>query len=65
VRICRQAGFESVRFFTDYGCIPKLTALTWQQVSFGILTGVRCSDNVLCIAQKPSGKIPSAVNGSF
>jgi 2-polyprenyl-3-methyl-5-hydroxy-6-metoxy-1,4-benzoquinol methylase len=53
-RILSEAGFSSVRFeFTDSGALPKLTAATWQQVSFGLLKGRRFSDNVIAIARKP------------
>jgi 2-polyprenyl-3-methyl-5-hydroxy-6-metoxy-1,4-benzoquinol methylase len=53
MRILTEAGFSGVRFeFTDSGALPKLTAATWQQVSFGLLKGRRFSDNVIAIARK-------------
>jgi 2-polyprenyl-3-methyl-5-hydroxy-6-metoxy-1,4-benzoquinol methylase len=53
MRILGEAGFSGVRFeFTDSGALPKLTAATWQQVSFGLLKGRRFSDNVIAIARK-------------
>ena len=53
-RILGEAGFEGIDFhFTHHGLVPKLTALTWQQVSFGLLRGVRYSDNTVCTARKP------------
>lgn len=56
-RILQEAGFESPRFtYTDHGDLPKLTKITWQAVSFGLLKGARFSDNLLCIAKKPKIK---------
>lgn len=52
-RILTEAGFARIEFaFTNHGALPKLTALTWQQVSLGLLHGVRFSDNVVCTAHK-------------
>jgi 2-polyprenyl-3-methyl-5-hydroxy-6-metoxy-1,4-benzoquinol methylase len=49
-----EAGFAKPYFrFTNRGALPKVTALSWQQISFGILKGLRYSDNVLAIGQKP------------
>lgn len=54
-RVLREAGFDGVEFsFTDCGSLPKLTRMTWQRLSFGRLKGLRYSDNLLCIARKPS-----------
>ena len=56
-RICREVGFENVEFtFTGHGAIPCFTKWTWQKVSFGLLDGVRFSDNLVCIARKPARK---------
>lgn len=53
-RICDEAGFMNVGFhFTDRGCLPKWTSLTWQSVSGNLLKGLRYSDNIICVAQKP------------
>jgi hypothetical protein len=44
-----------VRFhFTDHGGLPKLPAVSWQQVSLGLLKGCRFSDNVIAIAKAPT-----------
>lgn len=52
-RILNEAGFSGVRFeFTNQGGIPKLPVVNWQQVSFGVLKGLRFSDNVIAIAVK-------------
>lgn len=52
-RIMREAGFEHLDFrFTNHGCIPKLTSMTWQRASFGKLRGLRYSDNIVCIGRK-------------
>ena len=41
-RILTEAGFSGVRFhFTNSGGLPKLPAITWQQVSFNLLRGCR------------------------
>jgi 2-polyprenyl-3-methyl-5-hydroxy-6-metoxy-1,4-benzoquinol methylase len=40
-------------FYSDHGVVPKLTAVTWQQVSGGRLRGLRFSDNVGCVARRP------------
>jgi 2-polyprenyl-3-methyl-5-hydroxy-6-metoxy-1,4-benzoquinol methylase len=54
-RIMAEAGFERVEFlFTDWGCIPRFTRSTWQQISHGKLKGLRYSDNVICCARKPT-----------
>jgi 2-polyprenyl-3-methyl-5-hydroxy-6-metoxy-1,4-benzoquinol methylase len=56
MRLLGEAGFSDVRFeFTDSGRLPKLTAATWQQVSFGLLKGRRFSDNVIATARKQAG----------
>lgn len=53
-RIANEAGFQGVHFFASgSGLLPKLTSLTWQQVSMSWLRGVRFSDNIGMIATKP------------
>lgn len=53
-RILQEAGFQAPRFFfSDCGTIPKLRRITWQRVSWGGLSGLRFSDNVLAVARKP------------
>jgi 2-polyprenyl-3-methyl-5-hydroxy-6-metoxy-1,4-benzoquinol methylase len=53
-RIFTEAGFTPPAFhFTDEGGIPGKPAVTWQQISFGLLNGLRFSDNFLAIATKP------------
>lgn len=50
-RILNEAGFSGVRFrFTDSGGLPRLPAVSWQQVSFGLLKGRRFSDNIIATA---------------
>jgi 2-polyprenyl-3-methyl-5-hydroxy-6-metoxy-1,4-benzoquinol methylase len=47
-RILSEAGFSGVRFhFTDFGGLPKMPAVTWQQVSFRLFKGRRFSDNLI------------------
>jgi 2-polyprenyl-3-methyl-5-hydroxy-6-metoxy-1,4-benzoquinol methylase len=50
-RALREAGLEPTRFFfTDEGVVPRLTHVTWQQLSRGRLRGLRFSDNLGCVA---------------
>jgi 2-polyprenyl-3-methyl-5-hydroxy-6-metoxy-1,4-benzoquinol methylase len=53
-RILQEAGFQAPRFFfSDCGVIPRLRRIRWQSVSWGVLGGLRFSDNVLAVARKP------------
>lgn len=55
MRVLTEAGFAPPRFFfTDHGDVPRLTRLTWQRLSRGRLRGLRYSDNVGCVAVRPS-----------
>lgn len=57
LRVLVEAGFEPIGFrFTDRGKLPGLPTRTWQEFSFGILRGVRFSNNLLVSARKPSTK---------
>lgn len=52
-RICSETGFELKGiYYSGHGLIPKLTWLTWQGLSFGILRGKRFSDCVGMLARK-------------
>jgi 2-polyprenyl-3-methyl-5-hydroxy-6-metoxy-1,4-benzoquinol methylase len=54
-RILTEAGFSEVRFhFTNHGGLPKLPAVSWQQVSLGLLKGCRFSDNLIATAKAPA-----------
>jgi 2-polyprenyl-3-methyl-5-hydroxy-6-metoxy-1,4-benzoquinol methylase len=54
-RIFREANLSAPEFyFTDYGGIPGKPSLVWQRISFGMLRGVRFSDNVVAVATKPT-----------
>lgn len=54
-RVFAQAGFEVARFFpSGSGVVPSLTHLTWQQISGGLLAGIRFSDNVGCVVRRPA-----------
>lgn len=58
-RIFREVGFNDPTFhFTDFGGLPGCPSITWQRVSLGMLAGVRFSDNVVVVANKP--RIPDA-----
>jgi 2-polyprenyl-3-methyl-5-hydroxy-6-metoxy-1,4-benzoquinol methylase len=53
-RIFAEAGLDApVFYFTGDGGIPGKPSVTWQKVSFGLLRGLRFSDNVIAVAQKP------------
>lgn len=52
-RILSEAGFRAVEFvFTDYGGVPKMPQRSYQELSFGMLKGIRYSDNLLVFANK-------------
>jgi 2-polyprenyl-3-methyl-5-hydroxy-6-metoxy-1,4-benzoquinol methylase len=56
-RALRESGLEPQHFFfTDDGSVPKLTQLTWQQLRRGRLRGLRFSDNLGCVAFKPTAE---------
>lgn len=53
-RIATEAGWIDIRLVpSDSGAIPKLTRITWQSVSFGLLRGKRWSDNLALVAKAP------------
>jgi 2-polyprenyl-3-methyl-5-hydroxy-6-metoxy-1,4-benzoquinol methylase len=52
-RIMEETGFRLLSVnFSDCGLVPRLTYLKWQSLSFGLLCGVRWSDNVVVAAKK-------------
>jgi len=53
-RIFKESGFSPVEFrFTDQGGVPGRPTLSWQKIGLGIPRGLRFSDNILALAQKP------------
>ena len=57
IRILTEAGFRDISFsYTNDGGLPGKPAITWQQVSCGLLKGRRYSDNVVCAATKAADK---------
>jgi 2-polyprenyl-3-methyl-5-hydroxy-6-metoxy-1,4-benzoquinol methylase len=53
LRILVEAGFEPLGFrFTQTGSLPGAPTRNWQQISFGILRGLRFSNNLLVSARK-------------
>lgn len=55
-RIASEAGFELAGFwFTDFGMLPKARRWSWQDLSRGLLRGLRFSDNVLAVCKRPWG----------
>jgi 2-polyprenyl-3-methyl-5-hydroxy-6-metoxy-1,4-benzoquinol methylase len=56
LRVLIEAGFEPIGFrYSDFGSLPGRPNRTWQQVSFGMLRGMRFSNNLLVSAHKPAG----------
>ena len=54
-RILQENNFDSPKFlFTNFGRIPKLTQISWQKISGGLLKGLRFSDNLLAVVNKPN-----------
>jgi len=54
-RIFQEANFPAPTFhFTDDGGIPGKPVITWRRISFGLLRGLRFSDNILAEAMKPT-----------
>lgn len=52
-RLCEETGFLPPQFYyTNSGLIPRLTRISWQRISFGLLRGRLFSDNIGMIAQK-------------
>lgn len=52
-RICHECHFDSPAFaFSNHGVVPKLTSTTWQQLSFGGLSGRWFSDNLGMVARR-------------
>jgi len=52
-RILSESGFAKPTFvFTDSGGIPKFPQWKWQSISFGLLKGLRFSDNLIAIVRK-------------
>jgi 2-polyprenyl-3-methyl-5-hydroxy-6-metoxy-1,4-benzoquinol methylase len=53
-RIFQESSFPVPDFkFTNSGGIPGHPLVSWQQISLGLLRGLRYSDNILAIAKKP------------
>ena len=49
-RAAQEAGFECLQWdYSNLGCLPGMTRWTWQQVSFGALTGLRYTDNLFAV----------------
>ncbi|HET9360668.1 MAG TPA: methyltransferase domain-containing protein [Vicinamibacterales bacterium] len=52
-RLCKEADFEPPRFsYTNDGAVPRVTALRWQTISFGLLRGRLFSDNVVVVTRR-------------
>jgi 2-polyprenyl-3-methyl-5-hydroxy-6-metoxy-1,4-benzoquinol methylase len=54
-RIFQEANFPAPRFhFSGDGGLPGKPLVSWQRISLGLLRGVRFSDNLLAVANKPA-----------
>lgn len=52
-RMFAEAGLQPLGFdFTRFGAFPGRPTQTWQKFSFGLLKGLRFSDNMLAVARK-------------
>lgn len=52
-RICAETGFGPPSFtYSSAGAVPKLTRLTWQGISFGLLKGRLWSDNIGLVTRR-------------
>jgi 2-polyprenyl-3-methyl-5-hydroxy-6-metoxy-1,4-benzoquinol methylase len=52
-RILNESGFSKPKFvFTDVGGIPKFPTYKWQSISWGLLKGLRFSDNLIVVCHK-------------
>jgi 2-polyprenyl-3-methyl-5-hydroxy-6-metoxy-1,4-benzoquinol methylase len=55
LRVLTEAGFEPGGFrFTATGSLPGAPTRNWQDISFGMLRGLRFSNNLLVSARKPN-----------
>ncbi len=53
-RIFDETGFSAPTFcYSDNGGIPGKPGVTWQRISMGLLRGMRFSDNIIAVANKP------------
>jgi 2-polyprenyl-3-methyl-5-hydroxy-6-metoxy-1,4-benzoquinol methylase len=53
VRLCTEAGFELPEIsYSSRGGLPGAPTISWQQISAGLLSGQRFSDNLLMVARK-------------
>jgi 2-polyprenyl-3-methyl-5-hydroxy-6-metoxy-1,4-benzoquinol methylase len=52
-RIAVETGFERPRFlYTNDGGVPRFPAMTWQNLSLGLLRGRLFSDNILALTHR-------------
>ncbi len=55
LRVLKEAGFVPLGFrYALNGSLPGLPTHTWQEISFGLLRGLRFSNNLLIAARKPN-----------
>lgn len=53
MRSAQECGFELEKWaMSGLGCLPGFTKLSWQQISFGLFSGLRFSDNIFIILRK-------------
>jgi 2-polyprenyl-3-methyl-5-hydroxy-6-metoxy-1,4-benzoquinol methylase len=59
-RLCSEVGFDEPTFaYSNAGLIPRLTWLSWQRVSLGMLRGRLFSDNLAMITRKSTSVAPT------
>lgn len=52
-RILQECGFKRMQVvYTDVGMVPSFPNSTWQKISWGLLKGLRFSDNIVVVAQR-------------
>lgn len=53
LRAADEAGFQFLSWdFPQTGCVPGMTRLDWHSISFGMLKGLRYSDNIFLVLKK-------------
>lgn len=53
LRAAQESGFKLEEWsYTDSGCVPGWTSMTWQKLSGGLFRGLRYSDNLFIILRK-------------
>lgn len=52
-RMMGEVGFSQFQIkYSNRGCLPMLTSISWQNISLGMLRGKRFSEQMICVAKK-------------